>query len=116
MMPEIHDFDDLLDAVGATDLVIATRYHNVVAALMMRRPVVSLSYAPKNGDLLREVGIEGFDRRVEEATPAWVIDRVDAIRSGRSAFGGPVWEILDDWDQAVRDEAIRVLNSAGLAR
>lgn len=112
--PVIRNIPELLDAVGTTDIVIATRYHNIVAALMMSRPVVSMSYAPKNADLLREVGIESFDLPIEDADPEWVLERVERIRSGGSGFGEHTWSIAQGWARQARDEitlAARALTS-----
>ncbi len=111
-LPSIVDLRGLLEAVGETDLVIATRYHNVVAALMMNRPVVSLSYAPKNADLLATAEVFGFDRPIEQATADWVLERVEQIRGGRSGFSEPAWRIVGGWGDAVRAEVRRVLARA----
>ena len=81
-IPQVRDFDALVRAIGGTDLVVATRYHNVVAALMSDRPVIALSYAAKHGELLRAAGIEESVRAVEDADPAWILGRIEAVRAG----------------------------------
>ena len=108
-VPSILDFPALLGAVGRTDVVIATRYHNLVAALMMERPVVSLSYAPKNQDLLASIGVRDFDRSIEEATPEWILQRFAVIRSGRSDFNRRAWDTVAGWPNDIREELGRVL-------
>jgi len=55
-MPDIRNFDDLLDNVAATDVVIATRYHNVVAGLLTNRPTISIGYAAKNREVMTTFG------------------------------------------------------------
>jgi polysaccharide pyruvyl transferase WcaK-like protein len=70
----IEDLHALLDEIGRTDVVVATRYHNVVGALLAGRPVVSLGYAEKNRDLLRQVGLGDFCQDVE----SFDVDRVIA--------------------------------------
>ena len=35
----IHDFDDLLAQIALVDVVVSTRFHNVVGSLMMSRPL-----------------------------------------------------------------------------
>ena len=63
--PPIASMYDLLAAIAATDLVVATRYHNVIAALMLGRPVVSAGYSKKNDVLLADVGLGAFCQHVE---------------------------------------------------
>ncbi|MEY9559370.1 hypothetical protein [Sinorhizobium fredii] len=43
----VHSLHDVLSQVARTDLVVVPRFHNVVAALMAGKLVISLSYAPK---------------------------------------------------------------------
>lgn len=104
----------LLRAIGACDLVVATRYHNVVAALLMRRPVVSLSYAPKNAELLRAFGCDTAmcDRSLEEADAGWVIERLRAVRTGRMGLPDDADARLMQWAEQVREEVRRVSDLA----
>lgn len=103
-MPEIDSFERLLKVISETDLIIATRYHNVVAALLMHRPVVSLSYAPKNADLLSYFGLSAFDRSIESASPQWVLNRVSEYRSGQAALDARAETLLTHWSTVVEDE------------
>jgi polysaccharide pyruvyl transferase WcaK-like protein len=58
--------DDLLEQIAQTDLVVATRFHNVLCALMVGRPVISLGYAKKNDALLTEMGLQAYCHHVEQ--------------------------------------------------
>ncbi len=50
-------WQELLAEVARADLVIAMRYHAVVAASLLGRPVIALAYEPKVEALARELGI-----------------------------------------------------------
>lgn len=65
-VPEINEPDDVFAAIAATDLVVATRFHNVISALLLGRPVLSLGYSKKNDVLLAEMGIGQYCQAVEE--------------------------------------------------
>lgn len=56
---------DLMRQIQQTDVVVTTRYHNVVAALCVAKPVISLSYADKNDALLDSVGLTGLYQHCE---------------------------------------------------
>lgn len=56
---------DLMEQIALTDLVVATRFHNVLCALMTNRPVISLGYAQKNDVLMAEFGLGEFCQHVE---------------------------------------------------
>ncbi|MQA03024.1 MAG: hypothetical protein GEV07_09970 [Streptosporangiales bacterium] len=53
-------YDDLLRAMADVDYVVASRYHNLLAALLLGRPTVSISYAEKNDALLADAGLADF--------------------------------------------------------
>ncbi len=51
------DWAELLAEIEAADLVIAMRYHAVIAASLVRRPTIALAYEPKVASLAAELGI-----------------------------------------------------------
>lgn len=50
---------ELLRQMSAVDIVVATRYHNVLCALKLGKPTLSVGYAPKNDALLSAMGLDG---------------------------------------------------------
>jgi polysaccharide pyruvyl transferase WcaK-like protein len=61
----IADFGDLLRQIAQTDIMVGTRFHNVLLALLMERPAISISYSRKNDALLGEFGYGAFSQPVE---------------------------------------------------
>jgi polysaccharide pyruvyl transferase WcaK-like protein len=57
---------DLMLQIDGTDVVIATRYHNVVASLLMERPIVSIGYSKKNQELLESFGLGRYCHMADE--------------------------------------------------
>jgi polysaccharide pyruvyl transferase WcaK-like protein len=86
--PLINTLEDVFHAIAETDMVVATRFHNVLYALMLGRPVVSIGYAAKNEALLKEMGqvgycqhIESFDvDRLKEQFCALTANHADALQ------------------------------------
>lgn len=64
----ITDVHDLLQQIATTDLVVATRFHNILCALMAGRPVVSIGYSKKNDALMLEMGLQAYCQHVERFT------------------------------------------------
>jgi len=56
---------NLLDQIVATDMVVATRYHNIVLALMLQKPVISISYERKNDALMAALGLSDYCQRID---------------------------------------------------
>jgi polysaccharide pyruvyl transferase WcaK-like protein len=49
--------DDLLAQMALVDVVVASRYHNVLCALKLGKPTVSIGYAAKNDALMDTMGL-----------------------------------------------------------
>jgi polysaccharide pyruvyl transferase WcaK-like protein len=101
--------DDVLGEIAATDLVIATRFHNVLKALRLGRPVISIGYATKNDDLMREMGLEQYCHHVDNFEPAQVLEQVRSL----AAMPRPPVEKLDErvteYRQALASQFDRIL-------
>lgn len=69
-------FEQLLLQLTATDLAVASRYHNVLLALLCGKPVLSLSYEGKNDELMREMDLGAFCQSLDELDIGRLIDQL----------------------------------------
>lgn len=58
--------------ISETDIVVGTRYHTVIASLMLRRPAIALSYANKFDAVMEDFGQEDYCEHAE----TFDVDRV----------------------------------------
>lgn len=65
-VPDIDSISDLLREIMLTDVVIATRFHNLVFALASSRPVISIGYSGKFDALMREMRLDDYCQNVED--------------------------------------------------
>lgn len=56
----IRSLDELVRQMSDVDTVVATRYHNIVAALRLGKPTLALSYSPKSDAVMAEMGLAEF--------------------------------------------------------
>jgi polysaccharide pyruvyl transferase WcaK-like protein len=56
----VASFADLTSAMAPVGLVVATRYHNVICALRLGKPVISLGYSAKNQAVMAGMGLAEF--------------------------------------------------------
>jgi polysaccharide pyruvyl transferase WcaK-like protein len=52
----IASFDDLITALSAVDLVVASRFHGVVIPYTLNKPVIGIAYHKKTFDLMEQMG------------------------------------------------------------
>ena len=53
-------FGDLMEAMEPAATIVATRYHNVICALRLGKPTISLGYAAKHEALMSEMGLAAY--------------------------------------------------------
>jgi polysaccharide pyruvyl transferase WcaK-like protein len=58
-------FADLMRAMEPAGIVVATRYHNVVCALMLSKPTISIGYGEKNAVLMAGAGLAEYCQSVD---------------------------------------------------
>ena len=56
----IHSVDDLMSQIAATDAVVATRFHNILLALLCEKPVISISFHHKCDSLMAAMGMSDY--------------------------------------------------------
>lgn len=78
---------ELMHNIARTDFVVVSRYHNVVCALKLGRPTISISYNKKNDYLLAQFDqqrycqfIETFDVEELKRQTQSVVEDMDAVR------------------------------------
>lgn len=86
------DLHALMGQIAGTDLVVATRFHNIVAALKLGRPVLSIGYASKNDELLAEMGLADFCQHIETLDVDRLIDQFSALRQARAEHSRRICE------------------------
>lgn len=57
--PTLH-VDELLEELSTTDLMVATRFHNILMSLLLDKPVVAVSFHDKCSALMRQMGLSEY--------------------------------------------------------
>lgn len=83
--PPARSFQEVLAQLAGAELVVASRFHNMLLALLLGRPVVSLSYEAKNDALMADFGLSDFCQPVESFDVGWALDRVEQLGRERDA-------------------------------
>ena len=58
-------FAELTRAMAPVGTVVATRYHNVICALKLAKPTISIGYAAKNTAIMADAGLSEFCQSVK---------------------------------------------------
>ena len=69
----------LLDAIECCDVVVASRFHNVVLSYMLGRPVLALSYQSKFESLMADFHQERFCIPIADASATTMLAKFDEL-------------------------------------
>jgi len=81
----IASFTDLMRAMLPAGSVVATRYHNVMCALKLGKPVISLGYSAKNIALMTDMGLPEFCQFAHSLDVDRLIEQFAELESQRAS-------------------------------
>lgn len=79
----ISSLTELMEKMQAVEFVVASRYHNVVAALKLSKPTLAIGYATKNDKLMAEVGMADFCQSIRSLDVNRLIEQFRVLESRR---------------------------------
>lgn len=68
-----HSVRDLMQQLAATDIVVATRFHNVLMALLMNKPAIAISFHHKCSSLMSQMGMSDYCEDIRHLDSAELI-------------------------------------------
>ena len=72
----ISSVEQLLSQLAETDIVVSPRFHNILLALMLGKPVVALSYHDKIDSLIGEMELTAYGQHLDQLDSNRVIEQV----------------------------------------
>ena len=97
-------FEEVLRQLSLVDVVVASRFHNVLLALLLGRPVVSLSYNEKNDALLQELGLGAYAGRLDAFDVPRVLEELGTLETLGPAFMPAVAERAKAYRKALEHQ------------
>ena len=101
---------DVMAQLAETDLVVATRYHNVVCALMLGKPTISIGYAKKNDALLADMHLREFCQYIESLDVDLLTEQFSRLASDRGRHEAEVRSANNAFRERLREQDARFLS------
>jgi polysaccharide pyruvyl transferase WcaK-like protein len=77
----ITTFAEVTDLISESGTVVATRFHNVLFALKLARPTISVSYHPKNDALMADMGQGDFCQPASAVSAELLVKQFTEVRT-----------------------------------
>jgi polysaccharide pyruvyl transferase WcaK-like protein len=98
----------LMVEMGAAEVAVVSRFHNLVCALAVGTPAVSLSYAGKSARLLEEVGLDRLVQPMEAFDVELLLAQLDRARAARPALETTVKEVAGRYAEELAEQLDRL--------
>jgi polysaccharide pyruvyl transferase WcaK-like protein len=72
---------DLIEQLAGVDVVVASRYHNVVSALKLAKPTISISYGAKSDLLMEQMQLAEFRQPIQQLDVDRLIEQFRALEA-----------------------------------
>ena len=86
----VFSFADLVRAMAPVGTVVATRYHNVMCALKLSKPTISIGYAAKNRALMADAGLSEFCQDVKSLDVDLLIKQFTELQERSAELKPPI--------------------------
>lgn len=107
---------DVLSQLAATDFVVASRFHNILLALMLNKPVVSISYHAKIDALMAGFGLATYCQDIEHLDVDRLIGQLTALEKDAATLKSRMQRTTDTYRKALDNQYDRIFNMVGCRR
>jgi polysaccharide pyruvyl transferase WcaK-like protein len=98
------NLSDVMGQMASADLVVATRFHNVVCALRVGRPVISLGYAEKNRALVSDFGLGEFAQDAEDFDADLLQHHTDYVIARSTLYASKIKIRVEEYRRRLADQ------------
>lgn len=109
IVEKISDVNELFQQIAQTDLVVASRFHNVLCSLMLERPAISLGYHAKNDALMAEMGLGGYCQHIETFTFEKLAEQFESYLSNLDQATQQLHQRQEEYRQLLDEQYRNVL-------
>jgi polysaccharide pyruvyl transferase WcaK-like protein len=94
-------FAELTCEMRPAEVVVASRFHNLICALRLGRPVVSVGYAGKCRVLIQALGLDDYYQEIDQLDADRLVAQVRAARRDTDALAAQIRSNAEDYGAQV---------------
>jgi polysaccharide pyruvyl transferase WcaK-like protein len=100
----IDSIHELLSQLSATDLVVATRFHNVLMSLLLNKPVIAISFHHKCSSLMSEMGFSEYCHDINQMNADTLIAQFQALARNADDVKQKILQRVETFEQALDEQ------------
>jgi polysaccharide pyruvyl transferase WcaK-like protein len=99
-----YTMEAIMTEMAAAEVVVASRFHNVISALMLSKPTISLGYAGKQAHLLDKFGLGAFDHPIDDFEVDAVVAQIAELQHGKASLEVAMKDTLRRFDEELNEQ------------
>jgi polysaccharide pyruvyl transferase WcaK-like protein len=100
--------EELLAQLASTDLVVATRFHNVVLSLILNKPVIAISFHHKSASLMKWMGLSAYTQDMSDLDLDRLIEQFRELEKNAEPLKASMRQRTEE-SRKLLDEQYRVI-------
>jgi len=102
---------EVLSQIAACDIVVSARFHNVLLALMLNKPAISLSYHDKFACLMAGVGLGSYCHDIDDLAVDALAGQIVELEANAATIKPRIRQKVEEYRIALDGQYARVLQS-----
>jgi len=100
----IESVEDLLSQLAATDIVVGTRFHNVLLSLLLNKPSIAISFHHKCSSLMSQMGLSEYCQDIKQLDADKLIEQFCQLEKNTSSLKHAIGERVADCCGALEEQ------------
>jgi polysaccharide pyruvyl transferase WcaK-like protein len=96
--------EQLLSQLASTDMVVATRFHNVLLALLLHKPVMSISFHHKCVSLMSQMGLSEYCQDINDLKADRLIEQFCHLEKNAGSLGPMIRQKVEACRKALDEQ------------
>jgi polysaccharide pyruvyl transferase WcaK-like protein len=101
--------EQLLPQIAATDIVVATRFHNILLALVLNKPVISISFHHKCASLMAEMGLSDYCQDINHMNAGRLIEQFQDVERNAEKLKTVIRQKVEESRKALDEQYSLIL-------
>jgi polysaccharide pyruvyl transferase WcaK-like protein len=100
--------DEVISQLAASEIVVASRFHNVLLALWLNKPVLAISFHEKVDSLMEAVGLGEFRQDINDISVDRMTEQFRTLEDTAVAFKAQITEKAEAYRTALDHQYERI--------
>jgi len=106
----VSSVEQLIAQLATVDMVVATRFHNILLALMLNKPVVAVSYHEKIPSLMSGVGLAEYCQTIDDLDVQRLVAQFIKLEQNREVLKPLIEQKAEEYRKALDEQYEYIFN------